>query len=207
MLHYTAVSSLFVSPVSLAFTHKPARGATGLQNPAWMLHESLLRVTAETSTSCCPGSSVPTSLKHIFNPSVSQMFWYRTWKKPILDLHKLYASQRSFVIYFLLMILGHQENVYLNNLGYVHMDRLKILLDVAISKMFSSRTPAGSHPVSPEHKERKDATVAFHVEIYLANRQACCNIPWEAKQIWACLAQNSFKMLFSPLNATLKFYF
>lgn len=69
------------------------------------------------------------------------MFWYKTWKNPILDLdealHILYASQRSSVIYFLLMTFGHQENVYLNNLGYVHMDRLKISLDFTISKMVS----------------------------------------------------------------------
>lgn len=42
MLCFTAVSSLFVSPFSLAFTHKPARGSTGFQSTACMLHESLL---------------------------------------------------------------------------------------------------------------------------------------------------------------------
>lgn len=42
MLHFTAVSSQFVSLFSLVFTHKTARGATGLQSTAGMLHESLL---------------------------------------------------------------------------------------------------------------------------------------------------------------------
>lgn len=135
MLHFTAVSSVFVSPFSLAFTYKPARRATGLTpkhslNAAWTTVGDL-----EISFSCWPGSLVPTSLKDIFNPSISQMFWYKTWKNPIFylseALHRLYASQRrSFVIYSVLTTLGQQENVYLNNLGYVHMNRLKISLDV-----------------------------------------------------------------------------
>lgn len=70
MLLFSAVSSLFFFTMFLSF--HPQACQRGLRAPKYSLNDTLI-ATGNLETSCSPGSFVPTSLKRIFNPSISQM--------------------------------------------------------------------------------------------------------------------------------------